>query len=94
MGSISNFNWTLESDVDVHVIIDFTKLQLPSDATKSAVRTASGQWNAEHSILVKNHKVEINIQDVSEEKPHVTGIYSLIMNAEDNSETDKLIVMK
>ena len=78
MGSIANYNWTPESDADVHVIIDFDKLGISSgDAVKEVVKTASAKWNSEHEVTVKNHKVELNIQDVKEQKPHVTGIYSL-----------------
>ena len=78
MGSIANYNWTNESDADVHVIIDFTQLQMPPDTAKSAAKTMGAQWNMEHKASVKGYKVELNIQDAKEEKPYVTGIYSLV----------------
>lgn len=78
MGSISNYNWTADSDVDVHVIIDYNKLQMPKETANKTVKTAGAQWNQEHEILVKGHKVEMNLQDAKEEKPYVTGIYSLV----------------
>lgn len=78
MGSAANYNWNAESDVDVHVIIDYTKLQMPPEAATKAVKTAAQQWNAEHNVIVKGHKVEMNLQNFAEQKPYVTGIYSLV----------------
>jgi len=78
MGSAANYNWNAESDVDVHVIIDYTKLQMPPEAAIKAVKTAAQQWNAEHNVMVKGHKVEMNLQNFAEQKPYVTGIYSLV----------------
>ena len=77
MGSIANYNWTPDSDVDVHVIIDYTKLQIPPEPAFKTVKTAGAQWNLEHTVLIKGHKVEMNIQNYAEQKPYVTGIYSL-----------------
>lgn len=80
MGSIANYNWTTESDVDVHIMIDFNNLGIPPNTVKEVVKTASANWNAEHEVIAKGHKVELNIQDINEQKPHVTGIYSLKQN--------------
>lgn len=77
MGSIANYNWTPDSDADVHVIIDYNQLQMPAETSKEIIRTVASQWNSEHEVTVKGHKVELNLQNVSEQKPHVTGIYSL-----------------
>lgn len=78
IGSSANYNWTPDSDVDVHVIIDYSKLQIPPDPAFEVVKTAGAQWNSEHNIFIKGHEVEMNIQNSAEQKPHVTGIYSLI----------------
>ncbi len=77
MGSIANYNWTPESDADVHIIIDFNQLKMPGETAAKVSKAAGAMWNGEHNITVKGHKVEINIQSVNAEKPHVTGIYSL-----------------
>lgn len=78
MGSIANYNWTADSDVDVHVIIDYNQLQMPKETANKTVKTVGAMWNQEHEVLVKGHKVEMNLQDAKEEKPYVTGIYSLV----------------
>ena len=78
MGSIVNYNWTPDSDADIHVIIDYSKLKMPEETAFKTVKMLSTTWNLEHQITVKNHKVEINLQNSKEVKPHVTGIYSLV----------------
>ena len=78
MGSIVNYNWTPDSDSDVHVIIDYNKLQMPSETAIKTIKTTSANWNLEHNVSMKGHKVEMNFQNSYETKPHVTGIYSLI----------------
>lgn len=77
MGSAANYNWTPDSDIDVHVIIDYSKLQMPPETAKQTVKTVGAQWNSEHNILIKGHKVEMNLQNSTEQKPYVMGIYSL-----------------
>jgi hypothetical protein len=77
MGSGANYNWTPDSDIDVHVITDYSKLQMPPETATQTVKTAGAQWNAEHNVLIKGHKVEMNLQNAAEQKPYVTGIYSL-----------------
>lgn len=80
MGSAANYNWTPDSDLDVHIVIDFNQLQMPQDTAEKVIKNASSNWNEEHDIVIKGHKVEMNIQPVSDQKPHVTGIYSLVKN--------------
>ena len=81
MGSIANYNWTPDSDADVHIIIDFSKLQMPNETASKVAKSAGAQWNNEHNVTIKGHKVEINIQSVKAEKPYVMGIYSLVKDA-------------
>jgi hypothetical protein len=98
MGSIANYNWTPDSDSDVHVIIDYNKLKMPPETANKTVKTVSANWNLEHQVTVKSHKVEMNLQNVNELKPHVTGIYSLIKDkwvrvpTKQNVQVDKMAI--
>lgn len=78
MGSAANYNWTPDSDADVHVIVDFNQLKMPIETAEKAAKIAGASWNNEHKVWAKGHKVEINIQNSNEPKPHVTGIYSIV----------------
>jgi predicted nucleotidyltransferase len=77
IGSAANYNWTPDSDLDIHVLIDFNQLQMPPETAKEVTRTAASRWNEEHNIEISGHPVEINIQPIFDTKPHVTGIYSI-----------------
>ena len=39
MGSTASYNWTPDSDVDVHVIVDYNKLQMPLDTAIKTIKT-------------------------------------------------------
>ena len=78
MGSLASFNWNVESDVDIHVVINLKNLDMPEETSEKMAKLVGSQWNMEHEISIKGHKVEMNIQDINAKKPYVNGIYSLI----------------
>ena len=77
-GSTASYNWSDMSDFDLHILIDFNKLEnrkLMEDYFKEKTKS----WNRTHDILLKGFEVELYIQDSNE--PHVAnGIYSLMEN--------------
>ena len=78
-GSLANYNWSEYSDVDLHIIADFSKIDENIELVKGFFNAKKGLWNRVHEILIKGYEVEIYVQDVNE--PHAsTGIYSLITN--------------
>jgi predicted nucleotidyltransferase len=76
-GSIANYNWTQYSDVDLHVLVDFS--EIPDeymDAFRDYFDAKKQIWNKTHNISIIGHEVEIYIQDSNE--PHYsTGVYSI-----------------
>jgi predicted nucleotidyltransferase len=80
IGSSANYNWTPESDIDVHLVIDVNELEMPDkESTANYLDALKQKWNADHNIHIKGHKVETYIQDVKHET-HATGIFSLLKN--------------
>lgn len=75
-GSLVNYNWTDLSDLDVHVLVDFDKIDAPNKLIQSAAEGAKFVWNTNHDIKMRGHDVEIYLQD-AKERPHVTGLFSL-----------------
>ena len=79
-GSLANYNWSKYSDVDLHILIDFTQFdEVPEDREliEDYLSARRALWNKKHKIMIKGFEVEIYIQDSSE--PHVsTGVYSLM----------------
>ena len=76
-GSLANYNWSQFSDVDLHILLDFSEIDENAELVKKMFDKSRMVWNKEHDIKVKDHDVEIYVQDVNE--PHVsTGIYSIL----------------
>ncbi len=75
-GSLANYNYTDKSDLDVHILVDFGKVDSPKDILKAAVDGIRFMWNLRHDVIIRGHDVELYLQDVNE--PHTsTGLYSL-----------------
>jgi predicted nucleotidyltransferase len=78
-GSLSNFNWSSYSDVDLHILIDFKESKYNSDLVKEFFKSKETVWNNAHDIKVKGFDVEIYVQDTAEE--HISsGVYSILHN--------------
>lgn len=78
-GSLANFNWTKHSDLDVHVLLDFTKVGKDKDIVKRALDGERFMWNLRHPVIIRKHDVELYAQDIKE--PHVaSGLFSLMNN--------------
>jgi hypothetical protein len=76
MGSMCNYNYNRLSDLDTHIVIDYSDAG-PKDLVEKAVDGERFQWNTRHSISLRGHDVELYIQDIEDKKPHA-AIYSLI----------------
>jgi predicted nucleotidyltransferase len=79
-GSIANYNWTDFSDIDLHIIVDFTQIPFEKDLVGDFFKAKASLWNRKHDIFMSGHQVEIYIQDFNEPH-HSTGVFSL----QDNS---------
>jgi len=75
-GSLANYNWSKYSDVDLHIVLDFTEIDENLELVRQFFRHLQTNWNNRHDIYMKNYEVEIYFQDSNEE--HLsTGIYSI-----------------
>ena len=79
-GSLANYNWSKYSDVDVHIVVDFSKIDENTELVKAFFDSARMRWNDLHDIVIYSHEVEIYIENVGEAH-RSSGIYS-IMNDE------------
>lgn len=82
-GSLSNYNWSEFSDVDLHILIDMDEIN--SEDSSSILQTIVKEffdakknvWNEKHNIKIKGFDVEVYVQDVNE--PHISsGVYSIL----------------
>jgi len=75
-GSLANYNWTKYSDLDLHLLADFSKVDANIDLVREFFNAKTSLWNKTHNIFVKGHEVELYVQDINEEH-HSTGVYSI-----------------
>src|SRR6218665_1051454 len=78
-GSLANYNFTKYSDIDLHIIVDSSKIDKNKALALQFFQHFKKNWNETHEILIKGHEVEIYLQDISEEHKS-TGIYSILTN--------------
>jgi len=78
-GSMSNFNYSDHSDLDVHLLLDFADINEDETIVKRALDGKRFIWNLRHNIQFDGHDVELYFQDVHD--PHVaSGLFSLQNN--------------
>jgi hypothetical protein len=75
-GSLANYNWHGGSDIDLHIITDFSQLDDSKMVLESLFRALTAAWNAKHDITIEGHDVEIYVEDKFD-KHYSTGVYSL-----------------
>jgi len=80
IGSSANYNYTDHSDIDVHLIVDFSKLEGSPEFVRDFFDLKKAYWGMLHDIKIKNHDVELYVQDVTE-KPKSGGVFNLIKNS-------------
>jgi hypothetical protein len=78
-GSIANYNYHDLSDIDVHLIVDYSAIDDNVDLVGEFLATKKALWGEKHNIKIKGHDLEFYIQDATEEH-HSTGIFSLVKN--------------
>jgi predicted nucleotidyltransferase len=76
-GSLANYNWSKYSDIDLHIVVDFSKISDDAELAKSFFDAARWRWNELHDIIMYGHEVEIFIENVGH-ITHSSGIYSIM----------------
>jgi hypothetical protein len=77
-GSLSNYNYTPLSDLDVHIIVNLEGIDDDNPKIlKSALDGIRFVWNLRHDIKIRGYDVELYVQD--EKEPHsASGLFSLL----------------
>ena len=76
-GSLANYNWSKYSDIDLHIVVDFSKIDENTELVKGFFDGARMRWNDLHNITVYGHEVEIYVENAGEVHKS-SGIYSLL----------------
>jgi hypothetical protein len=79
-GSLSNFNWSKYSDVDLHIVANYN--QFPSnqvDLYKELFNLKKIIFNEKHDITIFGYDVELYVQDEAETH-FSSGVYSVLFD--------------
>lgn len=75
-GSLANYNWSRYSDVDLHLVVDFSKIDPDTELVKAFFDAVRMRWNELHDIKIYGYEVEIYVENVGDEH-RSSGIYSI-----------------
>ncbi|MBP5724594.1 MAG: hypothetical protein J6X18_13610 [Bacteroidales bacterium] len=79
-GSMANYNWNDFSDIDVHIIMDYSKVYKDKKFVKSYFDAKKDLWKQDHpNLKVFGYPVELYVED-SENPSKAGGVYSLDKN--------------
>lgn len=76
-GSLANYNWSKYSDIDLHLVVDYSLVDENHDFAKSYFDARKKLWNEMHNIKIKGFEIEVYVED-SKQSPVSSGIYSVL----------------
>jgi len=75
-GSLASYNYHSMSDIDLHILVDYSRIGKSQEILSELFAMKRIQWNRTHDIMILGHEVEIYIQDTNE--PHeANGVFSI-----------------
>lgn len=79
-GSMANYNYNEDSDIDLHIIINFKKYGIDGDWLQDYFNAKKTVFNMNHNINIYGHPVELYVEDVK--SPSKAGGKYSILNDE------------
>jgi len=76
-GSLATYNWSKFSDVDLHLVVDFSKVDEDIDLVKDYFNSKKTVWNLKHEIYIYDFEVEIYVENTGDGHT-AQGIYSVL----------------
>lgn len=80
-GSMANYNWSEESDIDIHILVNYKELCGDIEIADNLYGTKKVLWGLQHDIKIgetDEYEVELFAADNLESLPKGVGIYSLL----------------
>ena len=79
-GSLANYNWSKYSDIDLHILYDFSEIYENTEFVEDYFKAKRNLWNEEHEgISIYGFPVEISAEDANNPAKS-SGVYSLESN--------------
>jgi hypothetical protein len=80
LGGNANYNYTDLSDIDVHLVVDKSKIAPNNPLLDDYLQDKKVMWTMAHKITILGYGLEPYAQDESVEYPKDQGVYSLTKN--------------
>lgn len=77
VGGNANYNYTPNSDVDLHILVDVDEIPNCPEFIDDYLKDKKQIWSLTHDIKIRGHDVEIYAQDMNDGFPEDQGVYSL-----------------
>ena len=78
IGSLANFNWSEFSDVDLHIVADFSQFDEELlELYQELFKVKKTMFNSDHDIKIFEYEVELYVQNEAEAH-FSTGVYSVL----------------
>lgn len=79
IGSMASFNWTQQSDIDLHLLFDYKKVNKNRDLVEKYFDIKKKYWNDNHKIKIYGFDVELSCQE--KDAPfHSKAVFSIKNN--------------
>lgn len=78
VGGNANYNYTEHSDIDVHILMDKSKLSNDFKLIADYLNNKKQLWSIIHDIKIFGHEVELYAQDISDGFQKDQGVYSIL----------------
>ena len=79
LGSNASYNYTDQSDIDLHLVVDFEQLGLNDNLTQIFYNAEKSKFNDNYDITIKGISVEVYIEDINAGTKS-NGIFSVLNN--------------
>ena len=76
LGSNANYNYTDKSDIDLHIVADFSSTPCEQNVMPQLYNAYKSIFNSKYNISIYGHDVEIYVEDVNQPAKS-NGVYSL-----------------
>ena len=80
IGSNANYNWTANSDIDIHLIINYAEVGENLHLVRNYMMAKKSLWNQKYPLTYKGMDIELFAQDANQELHKSVGEYSLTHN--------------
>ena len=75
-GSLATYGWSRFSDVDLHLVVDFSEVDDDEELVRDYFNAKKSLWNLRHEIYIYGYEIEIYVENVGD-KHTAQGIYSI-----------------